>query len=36
VLAARALRGWLRPEVIRPAVLAICTVAAVALLAETF
>jgi len=36
VVTARAVKHLLRPEVVRPAVLVICTVAAVALLVETF
>jgi VIT1/CCC1 family predicted Fe2+/Mn2+ transporter len=36
VVTARLVKEYLRPEVVRPAVLVICTAAAVALLAETF
>ncbi len=36
VVTARLLKGYLKPEVVRPAVLVICTVAAIALLVETF
>jgi len=36
LVTARALRGHLRPEMIRPVVLVICTVSAVGLLVETF
>ena len=36
VVTARRVKHLLRPEVVRPAVLVICSVAAVALLAETF
>ena len=36
VVTARVVKEHLRPEVVRPAVLAICTTAAIALLAETF
>jgi uncharacterized membrane protein YfcA len=36
VIVARRVKHRLRPEVVRPAVLAICTVAAIALLVETF
>jgi uncharacterized membrane protein YfcA len=36
IVTARLVKDYLRPEVVRPAVLVICTAAAVALLAETF
>lgn len=36
VVTARLVKEHLRPEVVRPAVLVICTIAAIALLAETF
>jgi uncharacterized membrane protein YfcA len=36
IITARRVKHLLRPEVVRPAVLVICTVAAVALLVETF
>lgn len=36
IATARLVKDYLRPEVVRPAVLAICTTAAIALLAETF
>jgi uncharacterized membrane protein YfcA len=36
VITARRVKERLRPEVVRPAVLVICTIAAVALLVETF
>jgi hypothetical protein len=36
VVTARRVKDLLRPEVVRPAVLVICTIASVALVVETF